>query len=251
MRVLASILVLIAVCSVVAIASLPLPCHPETKTSQTHTQNQPAYKNCPSTISSIFIPIGNFIHTYKDEITSVATAFLAFITGGLVYVAWLQIRTSKAQLRAHIIVDGLGVKPFKAGGSAADYFIKNVGQMPATKVEWWIKAEFSEDGRRMNFPIEWTDTYGQFVIAPGVKMIRKWEFDSTQSEITNFLTKKWVLYIWGEVQYLDGFSRKRWTKFCHRYGLGLKVVVPLEGDGSEIPAHRMKYHQYGNKTDDA
>lgn len=96
---------------------------------------------------------------------------------------------------------------------------------------------------------------GEWVVAPGVTMDRVYDFRPEQTAIDRFKNERDVLYVWGKIRYRDGFRwRKRWTKFCHRYGLGRDVVIPLEimeDSREEIPADRMRYHQYGNGTDDA
>jgi hypothetical protein len=55
--------------------------------------------------------------------------------------------------------------------------------------------------------------------------------------------ERW-LYIWGRVNYKDGFGGKRFTGFCHRYNLGgMKDDCSLSGKIS-------RYHESGNYTDE-
>lgn len=176
---------------------------------------------------------------------------LTLITFGLVLVGYYQLKTTRAQLRAHIVVDAGGIIPFVEGQSVAHYTIRNVGYRPASNVQWWTNADFSSDGHRRKFDIDWKEVKGKLVLAPGGSSERALKFGSTKSQIENFVNKSWLIYVWGEVRYKDGFHKRRWIRFCHRYGLGLGVVIPLEKT-DEIPPNRARSHQHGgNDTDDA
>jgi hypothetical protein len=70
------VLALIAACGVIVLASLPLPCELPKETGKTQEQR----KHCPSTISTIFIPVGDFIHSNKDDVTAASTAIIALFT---------------------------------------------------------------------------------------------------------------------------------------------------------------------------
>jgi hypothetical protein len=79
-RLLAAALILIVVCMTIFVVSSPLPCHAEIKAGKRHEQSRPTYKDCSSMVSAVFTPIGDFIHTYKDEITALSTLVIAIFT---------------------------------------------------------------------------------------------------------------------------------------------------------------------------
>jgi hypothetical protein len=54
-----------------------------------------------------------------------------------------------------------------------------------------------------------------------------------------------ILYVWGIVRYDDGFTKGRFTRYCHRYNFsGL-----TKGTYSFSP-ERYRYHHHGNEIDD-
>jgi hypothetical protein len=78
----------------------------------------------------------DFADTNNGAITAVFTVLLTMVTGGLVWIGHQQIATSRAQLRAYVLVsrsvvtnvaDGTGIPE-------AQVTIKNFGQTPAYNV---------------------------------------------------------------------------------------------------------------------
>jgi hypothetical protein len=55
------------------------------------------------------------------------------------------------------------------------------------------------------------------------------------------------IYVWGRVTYLDGFGKRRFTNFCHRYNTAMKK--PPAGGGYVIREEDARYHDYGNDAD--
>jgi hypothetical protein len=56
------------------------------------------------------------------------------------------------------------------------------------------------------------------------------------------LAKDGFLYVWGKVEYSDGFDKPRHTRFCHRYPCRMH-------DPNGFPRIEKKYaryHQHGN-----
>jgi hypothetical protein len=54
------------------------------------------------------------------------------------------------------------------------------------------------------------------------------------------------LYVWGRVEYDDGFGSARFTQFCHRYNMsGAELGLVSEG----IPIWNARYHVHGNDAD--
>ena len=80
MRTLAGMLIVLAILALGFIFSLPLPCQPEIQTSKTKQEHYTSYKDCASVIGTVFAPIGDFVHAYKDEITALSTFVIAIFT---------------------------------------------------------------------------------------------------------------------------------------------------------------------------
>jgi len=69
--------------------------------------------------------------------------------------------------------------------------------------------------------------------------------------ISDFSSKvegcKQQFYVWGVINYDDGFGVKRYTKFCHRYDCS--GVTP-QADGTYTIAEKYgRHHEYGNDAD--
>jgi hypothetical protein len=55
------------------------------------------------------------------------------------------------------------------------------------------------------------------------------------------------LYVWGRARYKNGFNRKRYINFCHRYPLE-KMDPEPQGLGYSISAKFARHHEYGNNA---
>jgi hypothetical protein len=162
--------------------------------------------------------------------------------------------TAERQLRAYITVDSHGIRPFRTGNvSIARIGVRNVGQIPANDVRWFMDAKVSTDGRLQDFPIT-DEFYGRnLTIQPHAEMVRSQSINIVENEYMDIRNRKAFLYIWGKISYIDGFHKPRFTLFCHRYdGYGIKRPDPndVTSDGHQfITAESMRYHQYGNDAD--
>jgi hypothetical protein len=90
----------------------------------------------------------------------------------------------------------------------------------------------SEDGERETFGEG--NISGNNVIAPRAEILR-----------AEGMGKQLYLYVWGIVQYHDGFTSGRWTRYCHRYNFSA-----LDQGKYSIPRQNYRYHHKGNQTDD-
>lgn len=188
------------------------------------------------------------------------TGVLAFSTIGL----WVatgsaarnQTRDTRILQRAYIAVDGGGIFPLDTK-SIAHVGVKNVGNLPAREVSWFISYAVDPDGRRSYFPIDETHFYGRNVVPPGTEMKRSQNCTLDPRDIMAFESGASSFYVWGEVRYLDGFGQKRFTRFCHRYNRTGLVQHLTNFAGStaqtvvsqEVTAESMRYHQFGNDAD--
>jgi hypothetical protein len=87
-----------------------------------------------------------FVEVHNAVITAIATVLLTIVTGGLVGANYLQVATTRAQLRAYVfpdsagLVDGLMLNPpiqAKANEPGVILAQKNFGQTPAREVVSW------------------------------------------------------------------------------------------------------------------
>jgi hypothetical protein len=87
---------------------------------------------------------GQFVIDDHDAITAIATALLTFVTAGLVWIGFQQFNTTRAQLRAYVLVEGASIVdgptfpnvlvPVATGCVHSMVTIKNFGATPAFDV---------------------------------------------------------------------------------------------------------------------
>jgi len=182
---------------------------------------------------------------FPDAI-SAYTAILSVVTAVLVLAACIQIWQTGILQRAYLRVEPRGVTTINDGlvfiGQIA---IVNVGHLPARKVSneisicWWPDKELSQ------FP-DLTITPRDMILPVQAEMPRGTREDGLSP--TNLLqvgAKKGHIYVFGKIEYLDGFScKKRWLTFCHRYN----CKAPRRSDGgiSHCYARLHHHHNDGN-----
>lgn len=193
-------------------------------------------------------------------VLAIVTAWLVYTTRGLrdstdkLWDATIksdQARGRETQIlqRAYVTVLPGGIEPYKSGDHrvSCDVIFVNSGNLPATKVRWRMERCFQTDAKFIPPSIldkEWSG--GTNVIPPkgrmrkGAKSIQFAELDSFHHDGKQ--DECW-LYIWGVIEYRDGFRDGRATDFCHRYnvlGHHHRVIPPSGG----------RHHEHGNRTDE-
>jgi hypothetical protein len=164
-------------------------------------------------------------------------------------------KTAKAQSddtrilqRAYVSVVPLGITPY----NLRDFYgchvgFHNSGNLPATHVRWFMRRKVSTDPERDFFPINKRRFEGDLIIAQRITA-PKGAFGISKRFIERFNKgnngRNRFVYVWGEVRYIDGFGRERWTRFCHRYNLA--AFNPISG----IYDNAARYHEHGNHTDE-
>src|SRR5690242_12313543 len=150
-------------------------------------------------------------------ILALFTAILAIFTKSL----WEDARILQ---RAYIAVEPLGIQQIKNGSDLIGHVgLKNAGRLPARKVSWFINIRFGHSGEERDdfFPLEFGK--GNIVIAPGAVATRSSELRVKVQALNEFSgvgrdrERSTYLYVWGAVEYDDGFGTMRTIKFCHRY----------------------------------
>jgi hypothetical protein len=170
---------------------------------------------------------------------AVYTAVLAISTIGLWIVTARGIRNQRRDTeilqRAYLSVEPGGIKqPYDRDDRIHGYVIcRNRGHLPARKLSWHTRTDTVQQGVEQ-FPLgELSKPEG--VVAPGTEMIV-----SAGTFFTNKLQN--ALFVWGTVNYDDGFGNRRYTKFCHLY-----YTKPHYGEGTfEIAPDLGRFYGEGN-----
>jgi hypothetical protein len=177
-------------------------------------------------------------------LVAIGTVVLAVFTAALFFLGYLQLRDTRVLQRSYLSVEPQGIRMLRVplDHAIANIGIRNVGHLPARKVSWIIKQQFSEDWRLIDrdFPIDRSTAEGNNVIPPGTMMVQGGrQFDATQLVGS---PRDLYIYVWGAVFYQDGFNKRRTTHFCHRYNCVNFRVSRIRPDFG-------RYHRYGNDAD--
>jgi hypothetical protein len=171
------------------------------------------------------------------------SGLLVLVTGGLVWTGIQQYRDTRILQRAYLSIEPRGVSPGINNPSVelvGHIGIRNTGRLPATNVSWTTKIEYSSEEHRESFPDLSVWHGGTHQIAAGSIMTQ------TGAPIT-FGSSDRYLYVWGNVRYLDGFGKKRSTRYCHRYNTGRFPRDPTVK--RRIRPRYGRYHEHGNYSD--
>jgi uncharacterized membrane protein len=200
-----------------------------------------------------------------------ADVALVLFSYGLVlvtaYLVWATIRlwtagedqlihaqnTARRQLRAYISAEPDGIVDFNPNDQVvARVRFQNTGSVFAKNVRTFVNRKLSDNGDlpESAFPIDEAEIFGDNVIAPSANIlyatqaIRKSEI-AVNRDAAESRGRSYYLYVWGVVQYSDGFVAGRYTKFCHRYNFS-----SAPADVYTILRENYRYHHRGNKIDD-
>jgi hypothetical protein len=180
---------------------------------------------------------------------------LVFATIGLGIVTALGIRNqsrdTKIIQRAYLSVEPYGIAPWVSFGSqgksadegVAHFGIHNRGNLPATKVRWFVDMAFSSNHQLRETDMKLGEYVGDGIVIPQRVVIRQGgphrPFESED-----------FAYVWGKVVYNDGFVDGRSITFCHRYNMK-RLTVDEESGQKRLQKKYGRFHEYGNHTDEA
>ncbi len=156
------------------------------------------------------------------------------------------------ELRAYLSVEPLGIRHLIGNQSTKGHvLVKNVGRLPAKNVSIIVRMKMCErdewrpDDCRLAKPSSRT-------IHPDATM--------SQGSIADddilakcVLQKSGYIFVWGIVEYLDGYDNLRYTRFCHRYARAShdrsvdRATASREGLNL-INADKARYHETGNEA---
>lgn len=167
---------------------------------------------------------GTFVDENANTFTAVATVFLTLVTGGLVFVGYRQIQTSRQQLRAYVFIED-ALFQMNPGGGEAWYIhiaMKNFGSTPAykatIKAEHSVMAPIADDALLPLGPQ--AKTYPTLAIAPGncpTVRIHCPELMAGKASWALAAKSEKKAYVWGRIEYFS-FNQQRSTTFqmvCH------------------------------------
>jgi len=178
-------------------------------------------------------------------------------TDALASISVYQSRLLAVNQRAYLCVEPLGIVLTVGGTRVLGHVgIRNVGNLPAHNVRWFIDIKASSNDAEKDFPIGAVN--GDLLAPPGATLRRATKATMLIADlIEQGLSVVRVrseenpvfLYVWGVVLYQDGLGKERCTRFCHRYNWVMR------GDGQigkyDIDSKFARYHEHGNGTDES
>ena len=174
------------------------------------------------------------------------------------------IVSAERQDRAYLAVEPGGVNRTKSDRAVGDIVIRNIGRIPANNVKTFvrIKSIKSKNVGKLGWPKEGVES--DRTIQPGGEMRRS---STGTTAIKNIDDPKAYVYVWGVIEYEDGFGNPRYTRFCHRYpgawttrrerprtNLGrmqdyMTVMIESQYADELIPARFARHHHEYNDAD--
>jgi hypothetical protein len=159
-----------------------------------------------------------FADLHNALITALSTVLLTVITLGLILSGVDQQATTRAQLRAYVMIESVAITGISDGQKPDVHIsIKNSGQTPASYVTHWAKlgcTTFPE----MSGPIPRRDpseTLPESAMAPGaiLNIITGVDRELNAATIRAIKAQTHALYVIGEIRYIDAFGTPRDTDF--------------------------------------
>jgi hypothetical protein len=186
--------------------------------------------------------IVGFISAYKDEISAVSAAFLAFITFALAFIAYHQYKTTQRQLRAYVFVDDGFAKLNTDGTYQVLIWLKNSGQTPAYRYSTWIGGEilpFKNTTFTKSTPLK--DRKGESAVGPGsMTQIAPAPVRLIGDELDEIRAERKAIFVWGGADYTDAFKKRRYLIFRMRMA-GPEIVTPDGRRGWPLKPHPLGY----------
>ena len=166
----------------------------------------------------------SYVESHNPFITALATALLACVTGGLVWLGYLQIRTTRAQLQAYVFPESAAIcdgtmltppMPAKANEPGVVLVWKNTGQTPASNVISWAQIAVIEPINENQLTIPTLQNVFASHLGAGANGTKSLWFGRplTPNEIADVNANARAIYLYGRIEYSDIFDKKRFTNF--------------------------------------
>ena len=182
--------------------------------------------------------------------SAVAAAVVAVFTIVLAGVGRRQITDTRILQRAYLSVEPKGIEWSTNGFLVGQVAFKNVGKLPATALVSVVKKIEVHDADWVT-PILTDAALPRRVsgLVPIGAEVLQGSGGITPKEVLEApISGDKYFYVWGRARFKNGFNRKRYVNFCHRYPLERMEPEP-QGPGYSISAKYARYHQYGNNAD--
>jgi hypothetical protein len=170
-------------------------------------------------------------------LTAIATGFIAWFTHSLrnsTQRLWLatqtatetQTRDTRILQRAYVGTEPRGLHEMTDQSVIAHVAVLNSGNLPARNIRNQIKIGWFDDGNKSDFEdVEITEP-------SSVLLLPKTEFERgtaalSKQDTDRYRLKEGFVYVWGRIEYEDGFGRPRWLIFCHRYNCSKPEILRL------------------------
>jgi len=182
--------------------------------------------------------------------SAVAAAIVAVFTIVLAGVGRRQNRDTRILQRAYLSVEPKGIEWSTSGFLIGQVAFKNVGKLPATAFVGVVKKIEVHDADWVT-PIL-TDaalprrTPG--LVPIGAEVLQASGGITPKEVLEVPVSSDKYLYVWGRARFKNGFNRRRYVNFCHRYPLERMEPEP-QAPGYSISAKFARYHQHGNNAD--
>jgi hypothetical protein len=148
----------------------------------------------------------------------VVTALLAAIGFGQLGLFWRQYRQTEILQRAYLSVEPRGLHEMTDKSVISHIAIVNGGNLPAKSVRSDVRIALSDNGDKSDFEAVTIVGSGQILITPKAGIERGTPaLDGNEAEAYRQRLDGFFVYVWGRVEYEDGFGKPRWLAFCHRY----------------------------------
>jgi hypothetical protein len=197
---------------------------------------------------------GSFLHEWREEIIALGTVVAALFTIvlgiGTVVLARATVnlvreskKSSERQLRAYVSVEPRGIFPWELEPKITGHIgICNVGRVPARNISYIVEIKWERRDDLDAFDLSDLRKTNA-VLQPRAEM-RMGSPPILSSTIKGGWRENSYLYVWGRVEYEDGFETKpRFTNFCHRYNC---AVIDVE---KGLPPESGRYHDNHNQGD--
>jgi hypothetical protein len=202
---------------------------------QTQAQNCPTYH----IVLVSLLELKKLFHDFREEILALGTVGIAIYTWKL----WKGAETtSRAQLRAYVMVDSARVDDFGVGKTPVAHLVfKNSGQTPAYNLTHWCRMGVRPFPLVEGIPAR-GDTSEELPprpLAPGASM-------HTSATIKGYILGDQTIqamargtgaiYVVGEIRYEDAFGEKRETDFLIFSGgpIGMDGAMASYNSGNRI-----------------
>jgi hypothetical protein len=169
-----------------------------------------------SILPFLLIEVAKTLNDYGVAITALATVLLTFVTGGLVWIGYMQVNTTRAQLRAYVFVSKAKVTNVVDGDGMPEAIIviKNSGQTPARDLlnVGGFAADRYPPRPTLNLTIsdrELSVAKTRISIGPGdisICIIPAGRM-LTEPEKASIVNGTGVVYVYGKIRYQDVFGK--------------------------------------------